>query len=501
MNNGLPIGLIEYRINPLEGTKALFDRELPDPKACERFIQSFNRKQQHRLVRLNNAVHTAIFAPTGVGKGVSLIIPFLQTCDEPCVVIDPKGENASITGETRRKMGHRVVILDPFDMVGGTDRLNPVEFIGRADDPYALDDCASLAQSMVLRSGEERERHWNDSAEFWIKAMLGLVASEGEDDRSLQTIRPLLTITDKIAAAIRLIQASSAWGGMLSRLGHQLTHARDRELGSVLTTVNRHCTWLDTPAVAKNTSASTFNPSDLCDKKMTVYLVLPPRYQESHAPMVRMWLDTLMRAVVKGGLSNRRVHFVIDEAASLGHMVQLENAVDKYRGYGIRCQFYYQSIGQLRKCWPNGQDQTLLSNVTRIFFGVNDIQTAEQVSKELGKSTIINRSGGTSTGVTRQQSPKGEGGGSTSSNTSDNWSPTGRELLQPSEVLQSHPRLAFTFAPGLPPICTWLSRYYESQESTKMGNSRMIVDTFCLFLTALMLAAMCTGNLIKQTFR
>jgi len=51
---------------------------------------------------------------------------------------------------------------------------------------------------------------------------------------------------------------------MLARLGHQLTHAQDKELGSVLTTTNRHMRFLDTPAVAANTCASTFNPGDLC---------------------------------------------------------------------------------------------------------------------------------------------------------------------------------------------------------------------------------------------
>jgi len=30
------------------------------------------------------------------------------------------------------------------------------------------------------------------------------------------------------------------------------------------------------------------------------------------------------------------VHFVLDEAASLGRMDALDDAVDKYRGYGVR---------------------------------------------------------------------------------------------------------------------------------------------------------------------
>ena len=67
------------------------------------------------------------------------------------------------------------------------------------------------------------------------------------------------------------------------------------------------------------------------------------------------------------------VTFVLDEAASLGRMDALDDAVDKFRGFGVRLQFYYQSVSQLRKCFPDGQEQTLLSNVSQVFFGVNDL--------------------------------------------------------------------------------------------------------------------------------
>jgi type IV secretion system protein VirD4 len=49
---------------------------------------------------------------------------------------------------------------------------------------------------------------------------------------------------------------------------------------------------------------------------------------------------------LRGGLQERnRVHFVLDEASSLGQMEQLDDAVDKYRGYGVRLMFFYQSLG------------------------------------------------------------------------------------------------------------------------------------------------------------
>lgn len=155
------------------------------------------------------------------------------------------------------------------------------------------------------------------------------------------------------------------------------------------------------------------------------------------------------------------VHFVLDEAASLGHLECLDDAVDKYRGYGVRLQFFYQSIGQLQKCWPKGADQTLLSNTSQVFFGVNDNATAKYVSERLGEETIIVASGGTSSGTSRQGGDSGQRSSSYSSNQNDNWGQQARRLLTPDEIMAMPERIAISFMPGVPPICTRLIRYYE----------------------------------------
>src|SRR5262245_57292922 len=399
----LIIGHIESRKKLALGP--LFDPAVPSELACRQLLSWFHRKQPQALVRLTNSVHTSIFAPTGAGKGVSCVIPFLLTCPDSCVVLDHKGENARITARHRQAMGHDCVLLDPFRVVTQVpDCFNPLDFIDR-DSPLALDECRDLAEALVVRTGQEKEPHWLDSAEVWIGAMTAATVHFGDEaDRSLQSLRMLLSDQRKMEAAIRLMCESDAWDGMLSRLGHQLTHFRDKELGSTLTTTNRFLRFLDTLAIAESTKASSFDPAGLLSGKMTVYLILPPQHMRSQAPLLRMWIGALLRAVVRGGLQEKRkVHFVLDEAASLGHMEALDDALDKYRAYGVRLQLYYQSVGQLKKCWPEGGDQTLLSNTTQVFFGVNDLQTAEYVSNLLGEETIVVESGGISGSATRQQ--------------------------------------------------------------------------------------------------
>src|SRR5262249_43697462 len=155
------------------------------------------------------------------------------------------------------------------------------------------------------------------------------------------------------------------------------------------------------------TGASSFDPAELRDGKTTVYLVLPPEHFRAQSGLLRMWIGSMLRAVVRGGLQEKnKVHFVLDEAASLGHLEPLDDAVDKYRGYGVRLQFFYQSLGQLTKCWPQGGDKTLLSNTSTIWFGVNDNDTAKYVSERLGQETVWVDGKGANSGWSQQADNK-----------------------------------------------------------------------------------------------
>ena len=503
--SGIILGTINGKVSKLDGVKALFDKRLNAKQAVHKFLSACQPKQPKQLVRLTKAVHTAVFAPTGTGKGVSVVLPHLLTCTDSMVVVDFKGENAKLTADVRRKMGHKVVVLDPFRITTETpDTFNPLEFIDK-DSPTALDDCRDLAEALVVRTGQEKEPHWNDSAETWIAAMTAMVAAFAEpEDKSLQSVRALLTNPEKMQAAIKMMCDSDLWEGMLARLGYQLTHFKDKELSSTLTTTNRFMRFLDTVAISDSTKASSFRPSDLLTGKMTVYLVLPPEHARAQSALLRLWIGSLIRAVVKGGLQETtKVHFVLDEAASLGHMDALDDAVDKFRGYGVRLLLLYQSLGQLKKCWPEGQEQTLLSNVTQVFFGVNELQTAEYVSNRLGEFTQVVTSGGTSTGTSRQYSQQGTESHSYSSNANDNWQQQGRKLLKPEEVMALPERIAITFTPGVPPIWTWLVRYYEKQFSSprSMGLLKSAFDTACLFCTVSILAVMFTVGLFGNVFK
>ena len=121
------------------------------------------------LLRYDGPAHLITLAPTRAGKGVGTVIPNLLAAERSVLVIDPKGENARIAGEARRRFG-TVHVLDPFETSGHpSTAYNPLDRL----TPDSLDlgeDAASLTEALVMDPpGQVTEAYWNEEA----KAILG----------------------------------------------------------------------------------------------------------------------------------------------------------------------------------------------------------------------------------------------------------------------------------------------------------------------------------------
>lgn len=180
------------------------------------------------------------------------------------------------------------------------------------------------------------------------------------------------------------------------------------------------------------------------------------------------------------------VNFIIDEAAAFGYSEHFSNMLNLGREAHIKLMFIYQSFGQLKSCWPEGNELTLLSNCSLTVFGVNDNATADYVSANLGDETIIVNSGGTSRGTSRTYSyAQSQNSVSYSTNSNDNWSPTGRHLMQPAEILRMDKDLAITLHAGKPPIVTRRCRHYK--KDYRQSRIKEFLSAFLILSLSLVL--------------
>jgi type IV secretion system protein VirD4 len=260
------------------------------------------RTNDGALIRVKDYVHTLLIAGTGAGKGVGIVIPNLLTYYKGSIVcFDPKGDLFATTAERRRKRGQRIVRLGPC--VPNSDKLNPLDLIPR-DSPTAVDDARSCAESLVVTTGAEPDRHWNDKAVQILTCLISLILlTFADEERSLNSVQDIASDPMMmLAASAQLI----ALGGIPERMGNQIKalFAPDngamlltKEGAGVMSTVQRHLAFLDSELVADAVSKSTFNIFDLKKPGITVYIQIAPNYLKSQAGLLRCWLSTMIRAI------------------------------------------------------------------------------------------------------------------------------------------------------------------------------------------------------------
>ena len=316
--------------------------------------------------------------------------------------------------------------------------------------------------------------------------------------RNLQTVRGIASSRHSYAKAIEIMQQVDACQGVIRRLGGLLTWFTGEELGSVLTTFQRHTAFLDSPVVARNTAATSFDPMLLRKGKATVYLILPHDRLSSLAPLQRMWIGTIMRAITRGQPTEKNpVLWLLDEMAHIGHMQPIEDAVTLMRGMGMRLWFFFQSCEQLKTCFGE-KAATVLDNIgTQQYFGINSYQTADDISKRIGDATIENRSLNDTTSDSR---PTGGGGGqhgpppgNHSTSRSVTSSDIARRLFKPEEILTLESDIALVFHKNLPVIPVRLVKYFSAPEfrwggcgrQRRLGLAAAIVALFTLGVSCL----------------
>ncbi len=254
-----------------------------------------------RLLRYDGPAHLITLAPTRAGKGVGTVIPNLLAAERSVLVIDPKGENARIAGEARRRFG-TVHVLDPFEVSGmPSAAYNPLDRLA----PDSLDlgeDAASLTEALVMDPpGQVTEAHWNEEA----KAILGglimfCVCHEDHHRRTLATVREYLTLPpEKFRALLELMQDSDAAGGLIARAANRFLGKADREAASVLSNAQRHTHFLDSPRIAKVLSRSDFHFSDLRHRIASVFLVLPPNRMDAYSRWLRLLVSQALQDIAR----------------------------------------------------------------------------------------------------------------------------------------------------------------------------------------------------------
>jgi type IV secretion system protein VirD4 len=207
----------------------------------------------------------------------------------------------------------------------------------------------------------------------------------------------------------------------------ELLSKSDNERAGVFSTVMSFLSLYRDPIVAANTEYSEFKISDLVnhERPVSLYLVVPMASRDRLRPLTRLILNQIVRTLTttlayrngRAVSANRYpLLLMLDEFPMLGKIEVLAEALSLIAGYGIRACLVAQDLTQIHAAY--GRDEAVTINCdTIVAFAPNKMQTAQELSKFVGETTVRHAHRTVSSGGTSVSEPE-----------------VGRPLITPDEV-------------------------------------------------------------------
>jgi len=372
--------------------------------------------------------HVCLVAGSRGGKGTSSIVPTLITWPGSAVILDPKGENATVTAARRGSgsknaggMGQSVRVLDPFRAAVVDDTLrasfNPLDALN-PEDEEAVDEAGRVADAIVVvrEGGANADPFWDESARSMIKGLIlhVLTAPQYAGRRNLITVRQLIMRGDwESAETLRAdgetnippahgllwagVSSNPAFGGLVAGFGDSFTNMfvnSPKQYESVLQVANRNTEFIDSPGMQRMLGGSDFQLSELKTRPegLSLYLCLPQRYMSTHYRWLRMMIAltvTEMEKVRGRPAAGHPVLLMLDEFAGLKFMQVILDSVAQAAGHGLKMAFVLQSLEQLKAVYKDNWETFLANSGLKIFFNVEDHFTRDYVSKLIGETEVV----------------------------------------------------------------------------------------------------------------
>ena len=448
---------------------------------------------RHRVV-LHDASedHVLLVMPTGAGKTSGHIIPTLLSSPESAIVLDPKGELWQTTSGWRRGDGQRCLYFAPTSPDQQASAWNCLDEVRRGGE--LMLDLRVVAESFISTpAGEAQQSHWIASAQRLFQLLaLHLIEAARQPEISpphMTQVRALLNDPDRSLQAMLGDLVEYEHDPQLERgyrspvtgkptpthpevamLARSFLSTPDRELGSIVSTLQRFLgLWAD-PLVAKNTSRSDFRLAELlsAEKPTTLYVVLPYGDLEPLGPLLRILLGLLIRRMTEAQADERagpggrpRTLFLLDEFAALGRLPILERMLGFFRGYGIRAVIVVQDLGQLVRSYS--LQETISGNCqVHVAAATQSARTRAHLSALAGEATVRYR----------RRSRSGKRGALLSSRTTVAETETRRPLLTTGELGTLGKDRLLILKTGAPPVLAWKSPYFREPEMLRRAGYR-----------------------------
>ncbi len=183
-------------------------------------------------------------------------------------------------------------------------------------------------------------------------------------------------------------------------------NSSEQAMASIMTTaMSRLNAFLDTALEQILCFDTSIDVEDFCNHKSAIYLVLPEEDTTKHF-LVSLILQQIYREMLtvadeKGGQLDKRIMIFGDEIGTLPKIEGLEMMFSASRSRKISIVAIIQSLAQFEKTYGKEGAEIIVDNCQCTLFGAfaPNSKTAEVMSQNLGKQTVLSGSLSRSSGI------------------------------------------------------------------------------------------------------
>ena len=360
-----------------------------------------NRPKDPKTARNKNVL---VIGGSGSGKTRFWLKPNLMQCNSekyPCsfVVTDPKGSVVVECGKMLRRFGYRIKIFNTINFKKSM-HYNPFAYIHSEKDILKLVTCLV---SNTKGDGKTGDEFWQKAETLLYCALIGYIHYEAPvEEQNFATLIEMLNSMEvreddeEFENAVDLMfkeLAKEKPDHFAVRQYAKYRLAAGKTLKSILVSCGARLAPFDIEELREVTAYDELELDTLGDRKTALFLIMSDT-DASFNFLISMIYSQLFNLLcekaddVYGGRLPVHVRCLIDEAANIGQIPQLEKLVATIRSREISACLILQAQSQLKALYKDNAD-TIIGNMdSRLFLGGSEPTTLKELSTALGKETI-----------------------------------------------------------------------------------------------------------------
>ena len=372
-----------------------------DPATCPLAQVGYDLGRKHddgEPIVLTLEDQLAIFAPTGGGKSLHLMIAGCIDAPGPLVATATSPEILDAIMEPRSAVG-RVWVFDPLDLAKWPEPMiwNPV---AGADDSEL-----AVARGKAFTAGFSADES-SDSANPFFRNAAGIIIARLLHAAALAG-QPIHSV---LGWALELERSTEARDILNTETGAEVMWARtleaavegaDETLSSVRMTLAQRIEPLLSRKVLRQLTpvpgVAVFDPVAFVTSTDTLILMTDDNADTNVAPLSTMLLNEVVSAakrvasIAPSGRLDPVLRIVGDEYCNVAPIPKTPGYLTNSRGFGIQWWLAFQSMAQILLCWGEGGGRALMAglNVSLILGGLQDEQALERFSVLVGSTDIV----------------------------------------------------------------------------------------------------------------